>query len=124
MSNIIKDRQHAILSERKTQLANNILAFKGGKKYVHTRLWRSPNESDRSWNGNTAAGLPGRKDRAYLINDAGRIVAKINDYLFSRECVRNGIDAAWAKGSGVPDQRRGPDRRQDQRLPVFPRVCP
>jgi hypothetical protein len=96
MSELITTRIHAILDSRKAQLTHNLLALYGGQAYVHARLWRAPNESDRSWVGNAVAGIPGRQDRAYVINDAGRVVKKINDYLFSQDTTRDGVDDAWA----------------------------
>lgn len=96
MPNIIATREHKILAARKTQLTNNLLALRGGRPYINARLWRQPNESDRSWAGDAGTGVPGRRDRSYLVNDAGRISKKINDYLFSREIVRNSVDTEWA----------------------------
>jgi hypothetical protein len=92
MPDLITSREHVILKSRRSQLANNLLAFHGGKPYLESRLWRAPNESDRSWDGDASKGITGRRNRAYLVNDAGRVVGKINDYLFSRPTVRNGID--------------------------------
>ncbi len=96
MPNIVATRKHKILITREDQLTYNLLALRGGRPYVSSRLWRQPNESDRSWFGVSGTGIPGRRERAYLINDAGRISKKINDYLFSREITRNGMDEAWS----------------------------
>ncbi len=92
-------RECAIYKERKTQWSHNLLSIQGGKPYIDARLCRFPNESDYSWTGNqTFAGITnpvdgaiGRKDRAALINDAGRIANKINQYLFKTEASREGI---------------------------------
>ena len=105
MGNIIATRTHKTLSARKRQLQFNLMALNGGRPYINARLWRQPNESDRSWLGSNAGAsdittlkgdIPGRRERAYLINDAGRIAKKINDYLFSREIKRDGMDTDWA----------------------------
>jgi hypothetical protein len=78
-------------------LTNNLLAFRGGKPYIMARLHRAPNESKISWEGNQADnGSVGRRERAYLINDAGRVTAKINQYLFAEPAEREGIDATFA----------------------------
>jgi hypothetical protein len=86
-------------------LALNIKAWKGGRPYIDARLERAPNESDASWSGSaiTALGLSGnqfergRKRRAHMVNDAGRIVAKINQYLFSTPAQRDDMSAEWAQ---------------------------
>lgn len=94
--NIVASRTHKILSIRAAKLRLNLLLKQGGRPYVETRLHRAPNESDRSWNGDTADGIVGRKDRAFQINDGGRIQQKINDYLFSEPGKRDGIDPAFS----------------------------
>lgn len=109
MSNKIASRKHVILSARIQQLALNLLAAKGGRPYIEERLWRAPNESDLSWTG-TVSVTPssatkttstfysvGRKQRAALVNDAGRVVSKITQYLFKTGAERKGIDEEWAK---------------------------
>ena len=104
---IILKRRHRAAALRGPQLELNTLAAKGGRRYIDRRLWRAPNESDISWfgtytpnTGKAAAepdpGTVGRKDRAALVNDAGRVVAKITQYLFKNEAARPGIDEAWA----------------------------
>jgi hypothetical protein len=109
MSNTIATRKHRIFSARQDQLAYNILAAKGGRPYVDARLWRAPNESDLSWFGTGRdIGTVGRKKRAAYVNDAGRIVSKITQYLFKIHAERNGIDEAWARdvdGAGSPISR-------------------
>lgn len=95
------------------------MASKGGRKYIDWRLWRAPNESDLSWFGQRSdanltkrilpdSGTVGRKDRAALVNDAGRVVSKITQYLFKERADRNGIDEDWARnvtgfGQGIDD---------------------
>jgi hypothetical protein len=109
MSNTIATRKHKIYSARQDQLAYNILSAKGGRPYVDARLWRAPNESDLSWFGTGRdIGTVGRKKRAAYVNDAGRIVSKITQYLFKVHAERNGIDEAWSvdvDGSGTPVNR-------------------
>ncbi len=98
MQGIIAKRRHRILAGRKDQLVLNVLALHGGRAYVDARLWRAPNESEASWTGNrpfAASGCTGRRNRAAVVNDAGRVAAKINQYLFSREIERAGIDPAF-----------------------------
>jgi len=101
-------RKHKAVAERAHQLELNTLAAKGGRRYVDRRLWRAPNESDLSWFGTygtavTAnanktldAGTVGRKERAALVNDAGRVVSKITQYLFKVDAQRPGVDEEWA----------------------------
>lgn len=106
----VAERVHKVLAERRGQIHLNILAWKGGRPYVHKRLWRAPNESDLSWYGTRLTDLTdnklaspdrfcasGRIDRAALINDAGRVVSKITQYLFKRPAERTNIDADWAR---------------------------
>lgn len=118
-TDVIATRSNPIYKDRCVQLRLNQLAEKGGKAYVDARLYRAPNESDLSWNGTnilptTGSALShhspsgfvvqGRKQRAILINDAGRIARKIQQYLFSTPITREGVDEDWAKdcdGSGT-----------------------
>jgi hypothetical protein len=95
-------RRHKILQKRGTQLGYNALAASGGNDYIEARLTRFPCETDTSWAGSSAlgrlsngAGVLGRKDRAYCINYARRIVTKINQYVFGADIVRNGIDPVF-----------------------------
>lgn len=94
-SQIIASRKHRIYDSRADQICLNIKAWKGGRPYIDARLERAPNESDSSWTG-PAGENGGRKRRAHMINDAGRIVAKINQYLFANEARRENIDTKWA----------------------------
>lgn len=99
----IKKRQHKILNKRRKQLELNFLANAGGRDYIDERLWRAPNESEFSWSGiSIISGRSeqlgtGRKDRTALINDAQRIVQKIQQYLFKEPATRTGIDEDWEK---------------------------
>lgn len=97
MSDTLLTREHRIVAQRKGQLSNNMAAIAGGRPYIDARLHRAPNESDLSWNGNGDGTVPGRKERAYLLNDAGRIAAKINQYLFSKPAARDGINDDFAR---------------------------
>jgi hypothetical protein len=100
---IIKTRRHAIYSARECQLRLNRLASEGGKPYVLARLWRAPNETDVSWNGDSKRGIVGRLERTAIVSDAARVVNKINQYLFRVETPRNGIDESFRNnctGSG------------------------
>lgn len=102
MSNLFH-REHPIILARKSQIIRNHLANKGGKPYINARLWRASNESDLSWFGNSnnavygGSGYVGRIDRACDVNDAGRVVRKINQYLFSSPTSRSGIDKEWSR---------------------------
>lgn len=100
---IIKTRRHAIYSARESQLHLNRLASEGGRPYVQSRLWRAPNETDVSWNGDKTRGIVGRLERTAIVSDAARVVNKINQYLFRVETPRNGIDESFRNnctGSG------------------------
>ena len=92
---IIIDRRHAILKKRATQLRRNELAANGGRPYVDERLWRAPNETDASWLGVPDSGIVGRKTRTASVDDAARVVDKINQYIFKKSIVRDGADAAF-----------------------------
>lgn len=102
----IFDRINPILLEREEQLRRNEAALRGGKAYINLRLWRAPNESDISWLGGNVVngtfhkdkyGTVGRKERACIVNDAGRIASKIDQYLFSKAIQRSGINEDWAR---------------------------
>lgn len=107
MSIKIHNRIHRAYAKRISQISLNLLSFRGGRDYISRRLWRAPNESDISWNGRSkltqksgdmgAFGMVGRVDRATLVNDAARVVNKINQYLFKEDATRQGIDEEWAK---------------------------
>jgi hypothetical protein len=100
MKDLILSRSHAVYSSRKPQISLNAIAFRGGRKYVDSRLWRQPNETDLSWTGKTSTeisvvGTVGRKERACCVNDAGRVANKISQYLFKNKAKRDGINEAF-----------------------------
>src|SRR3990167_9708787 len=111
-SDVRATRKHKILEKRGAQLGYNLLAWQGGGDYIGARLTRFPCESDTSWNGSMVPGKPskwsadwyrqggdgvqGRRDRAFLINYAGRIVNKINQYVFGTDITRTEIDERFA----------------------------
>jgi hypothetical protein len=101
-------RRNQIIEARANQLKLNQLVTAGGKPYINARLTQCPFEPDVSWNGKSGAqisegrftnspshGEEGRKNRAFLINYAARIAAKINQYVFSTEVKREPIDTAF-----------------------------
>lgn len=104
MGTIISSRHHPIFIARSKQLDLNRLAAKGGRPYIDARLWRAPNETDAQWMGDAKEGIVGRRERSALVNDAGRIVAKIRQYIFKKQPERHGVDdvfAANCAGDGV-----------------------
>ena len=107
---IILTRRHKFISARAEQLELNELAYRGGQPYIDKRLCRATNESELSWSGvdplrtNVPTGLQGRKQRTALINDAGRVVQKIEQYLFKKPVERGGVDEVWAKNVDGQDQ--------------------
>ncbi len=86
-------RTHIILADRLDQIKLNLAAVAGGRPYIDERLSRLPFESDTSWNGVGKEG--GRSARAFLINYAGRIATKINQYVFATEVKRTGADPGF-----------------------------
>lgn len=92
---IIETRRNAVMLRRERQLVLNSLAIAGGADYVRERLWRAPNESDLSWIGDPARNVVGRIERTALVNDAGRVAAKINQYVFADPIPRTGGDSAF-----------------------------
>jgi len=86
-------RSHIIHAERANQIGLNRLALAGGRPYIDARLARLPYESDTSWTGAGREG--GRASRAFLINYAARIAAKINQYVFSTEVQRPNADLVF-----------------------------
>ncbi len=108
MSRDITTRKHPIYAARFVQNLRNRLAIDGGRPYIDARLQRAPNETDVSWLGSADDGVVGRRDRACLVNDAGRIAAKINQYIFKSPATRSGADEAWldnASGDGKSASR-------------------
>ena len=104
--NIVTSRKHAIIAKRERKQRLNALAYTGGADYVHERLWRAPNESDFSWRGRQTSGNysgwdTGRRDRAVCHHEGGRVVDKINQYLFSKPVKRDGVDEAFAQHAGI-----------------------
>jgi len=92
---VIAQREHVIYKARAEKLNLNVLALHGGRPYVNTRLTRFPGESTIDWDGtsgrtnksqfgNQSIKVEGRKYRAYLVNNAGRIAEKIRQYVFAK----------------------------------------
>ena len=89
-------RAHKVLRARQEQITLNQIAARGGRAYVEKRLWRQPNETDISWNGDKS-GVVGRVQRAVVVSDAGRVSNKITQYLFTSDADRTGINVEWAE---------------------------
>ena len=92
---LVRDRKHSIILDRMAQMSFNLLAWKGGKPYITTRLTRWPGEDDTSWLGDATKQIIGRRDRGFLVNYAQRIVQKINQLVFTQTVERKGADAAF-----------------------------
>ncbi len=106
----IMTREHKVFAARSRHWSLNYKAFKGGDDYINERLVRPDGESDLSWSGESrplgiaSGSYKGRKQRTSYVNDAGRVVDKINQYLFKSNVTRAGIDGEWARdvtGLGV-----------------------
>lgn len=93
---IITTRKNTVFSARCGQIAFNRACADGGRPYIDMRLWRAPNETDKQWLGDKDDGTVGRKERTAFVNDAGRIVAKINQYIFKKTAERTGISEDFA----------------------------
>lgn len=104
---VILTRKHETFRDREEQIKINILALNGGRPYIDHRLTRFPAESDVEWNGSSATlneahftnrstGVKGRKERAYLINNAFRISEKVRQYVFATAPVREGLPEEYA----------------------------
>jgi len=91
------NRIHAILADRLTQIQRNLMADAGGGPYIHERLSRFPSESKLSWEGSVASSIASRKERAFLINYAGRVTTKIIQYVFAQGVQREGVDETFRK---------------------------
>ena len=105
---ILTSRRHTIMKARGEQLRLNELSVYGGRPYISARLWRAPNETDTSWDGDPQRGIVGRKERTALVSDAARVANKINQYIFKTPAGRDGADDAFLKnctgdGEGVHD---------------------
>jgi hypothetical protein len=90
-------RTHTILDSRLQQLQRNLMVLDGGGPYIEERLNRFSAESNSSWNGDTSRGIQSRKDRAFLINYAGRVATKITQYVFSQSVTREGADETFIR---------------------------
>jgi len=92
----IATREHIDYQVRKKQMGINELGFYGGRPYVDARLSRFTGESDIDWNGGVRDGdgtkITGRKEQSYVTNHLERISSKINQYVFSVEPEREGVN--------------------------------
>jgi len=86
----ILNREHEIISKRRSQIELNWMCYKGGHDYVEKRLYRGVHEDDRSWKGNEGEGLPSRKERTHYVPYAERVVDKIEEYIWSKPIKRDG----------------------------------
>ena len=104
---ILLTRKNQTYIDREEQLRVNILALNGGRPYIDNRLTRFPAESDVEWNGsavlhkestfsNVQPGVKGRRERAYLINNAFRIAEKIRQFVFATAPDREGLPEEYA----------------------------
>lgn len=96
MSDIRLSRKHKTYFSRATQLVRNAKSWRGGSEYIDLALTRFPSESDVSWIGDPVRGILSRKKRTSYINYAGRIVSKINQYVFGQDIERDGIDPKFS----------------------------
>lgn len=92
---IISTRSHPYYLKRRTQMSRNRLAVLGGGDYIAARLWRAANETDAQWLGDADDGIVGRRERTALVNDAQRVAAKIQQYIFKKLIDRKGADEAF-----------------------------
>lgn len=93
--NFIIKRTNPIYKIRNKQISVNLLALKGGQSYIDKRLSRHAAETSINWGGGTRADgtkVTGRKDQAHCIPHLGRIVNKLNQYVFGVQPIRDGID--------------------------------
>jgi len=92
---VLANRENVTYCERKEKLHLNTLALNGGRPYVRARLNKFPGESSIDWSGTSGTvskskfgdqihRVAGRKQRAYLINNAGRVAEKIRQYVFAK----------------------------------------
>lgn len=99
-------RLHPYIRDRQEQLVLNHKAIEGGRPYIAARLSRHACESETSWQGTrtiggNVQGIQGRKDRAFLVNYAGRIARKINQLVTSGDIKREGIDPAFERDASA-----------------------
>ena len=92
---ILIHREKPAYNERKHQIAINLLGLYGGRPYVNARLSRFAGESEIDWIGGTRADgscSTGRLQQTHSFPYLGRIAGKINQYVFSEDPAREGID--------------------------------
>ena len=98
---VLANRENVTYCERKEKLNLNILALNGGRPYILARLNQFPGESTIDWSGTSGTvsksrfgdsvhRVAGRKERAYLVNNAGRVAEKIRQYVFATPPERKG----------------------------------
>jgi hypothetical protein len=90
-------RKNHIYAERESQMRINALAMQGGREYVKKRLSRFSGESKIDWEGGTRPDgitVTGRRQQSHCFPYPRRIADKINQYVFSEEPEREGIDDA------------------------------
>ena len=89
---LIATRKHEIIQAREENIRINILCRDGGRPYIDERLFRYPYESDLSWYGDATKNGATRKERTSYTNSAGRIVDKVEQYIFKSGIKRDGIN--------------------------------
>ena len=88
-------REHPDFSARCEQMTINIMSIRGGRNYVDKRLSRYAGESRIDWEGgerNDGSKATGRKEQSHVFPYPHRIVDKIDQYVFEKSPVREGID--------------------------------
>jgi len=107
-------RCNHIYAERERQMCINVLAMSGGREYVRRQLSRFSGESKIDWEGGVRPDgitVTGRRQQSHCFPYPRRIADKINQYVFSAEPGREGIDAtirddASADGKSINDLMR------------------
>ena len=92
-------RENPDYSCRKKQMTINIASVKGGRDYVNLRLSRHAGECKIDWEGGKRADgskATGRKEQSHVFPYPRRIADKIDQYVFSKEPQREGVDEAFA----------------------------
>jgi hypothetical protein len=111
---VIIYREKPEYAERKKQLRINMLGLVGGRPYVNARLSRFAGETEIDWIGGQrpdGSCSTGRLQQTHAFPYLGRIDGKINQYVFSKEPVREDADLETIKditrdGKSVNDVMR------------------
>lgn len=91
---VIQERENPVYTARSYQMQTNLLGYYGGRTYVEQRLSRWAGEAIADFDGSTRSDgsiITGRKEQAHVVPHLRRITNKINEFVFAKTPVRDGL---------------------------------